>query len=519
VDELLIPQLKEVFGSYDLDGAWVDGECWGTTVDYSPMARAAWASETGGAAVPLGPEDQNWHRWLEFHRCQFERYLTHYLDALHAFRPNLEITSNWMYTGFAPRPVTAPIDFVSGDYSAQDSVNTARFEARYIASTGMPWDLMAWGFSWWGDGSTRHRTHKPALHLQQEAAVVLSQGGGFQVYYQPTRSGWFDPTLVEVVGQVADFCRARQSVSHKTETVPQVALLLSATAFYDKTNGVLRAWEGEHSALQGVLHALLEAGHSVDVVAEHQIEGRLEDYPLIVLPEVHALALEFRASLIRYVRMGGRLLSIGAETAQLFEDELGVEFCGSPSVSTDYIQAGEMLGMCEGMWQTVQPVTASVVGWRYASVDLRERGEPAATVGILGEGKIGAIYGPLGTVHLNAHTPQIRRFLKGVVSALFPEPIVEVVGPPCIDVAVRRRGQQLLVHLINTAGMQVTSRYTIKDFIPPIGPIDVRIRLDREPATVRVVPEQKTPVGADWQDGVLTVTLPSLAIHTVVCLA
>jgi len=46
IDELLVPQLKEVTAAYDLDGLWVDGECWAAQLDYSPRALAAWKKET-----------------------------------------------------------------------------------------------------------------------------------------------------------------------------------------------------------------------------------------------------------------------------------------------------------------------------------------------------------------------------------------------------------------------------------------------------------------------------------------
>ncbi len=513
VDRLMIPQLKEVFAKYDLDGAWVDGECWGTVIDYSSKALEAWTQATGYDVAPLSAKDPHWHEWLEFHRQQFERYLTHYLDELHAFRPGLEITSNWMYTGFAPRPVRAPLDFISGDYSPQDSVNTARFEARYIAHTGMPWDLMAWGFSWWGDGSRQHRTHKPAIQLEQEASVVLAQGGGFQIYYTPTRAGWVDPLLVEVMGEVSDFCRERQEVSHKTESVPQVGLLLSATDFYDKTNGVLRAYEGEHDAVEGTLHALLEAGYSVDVLAEHQIGDRLGDYPVVVLPEVRVLAPEFRTALTDYVQQGGSLLIIGAETAQLFAEEAGVTLLGDPVTCHDYLLAGSLMGMCEGLWQPIEVDGAEVVGRRYPTFDTREAAEPAATIARLGRGKVGAIYGPLGSVHLRYHTPQVRDFLKGVMQILFPGPLVELCGPPCVDVAVRRKAGRLLVHLVNTAGMQVASTYTILDAIPPVGPLTIKVRVAAPPLSVAVVP--RCDIVTAWEDGILSVELPSLEIHSV----
>lgn len=544
VDELMIPQLKEVFGTYNLDGAWIDGECWATQADYSPAALAAWKVVTGYENAPRSPEEPHWREWLEFQRQQFERYLTYYLDALHAFNPALEITSNWMYTAFTPRPVKAPVDFISGDYSAQDSVNTARFEARYIASTGMPWDLMAWGFSWWGDGKHHHRSYKPAVQLQQEAAVVLAQGGGFQVYYQPTRAGWFDANLVETLGQVSDFCRARQAVSHKTETVPQVALLLSSTDFYAKTNGVLRAWEGEHNALHGTLHALLECGYSVDVLTEHQIIDKLAVYPVIVLPEVTTLDPAFRDALAEYVRNGGSLLVIGATTARLFADELNVELVGDPVERNDFVFAPvpsrptihdphptTIPGMLQGLWQPVKLKTGSILAYRHPTHDSRKNGEPAATLNTLKPplrpdqdrfewyrmpaGRIAAIYGPFGSVYREYHTPHLRELLRGVMQTLFPQPLVEIEGPPCIDVAVREKEGKLLVHLLNTAGMQVGSVYTIVDFIPAVGPLTVRLRLDVAPSSVALVPAD-VDIAHTWSDGALTVTLPSLHIHNVI---
>ncbi|MDF1512753.1 MAG: beta-galactosidase trimerization domain-containing protein [Anaerolineae bacterium] len=515
VDELLIPQLKEVLHTYDLDGAWIDGECWGTVLDYSPHALAAWKAQTGLDNAPQGPDEGQWHEWLEFNRVQFERYLTRYLDVLHASKPGVEITSNWMYTGFAPRPVTAPIDFISGDYSALDSINTARFEARYISQTGMPWDLMAWGFSWRGSvEGMRERAYKPALQLQQEASIVLSQGGGFQVYYQPTRAGWFDDHLIEIVGQLSDFCRERQVVSHKTVSVPQVALLLSSFAFYDKTNGVLRAWEGEHNAVHGVLHALLESGYSVDILAEHQIAGKMAAYPVIVLPEVHTLEPDFRQRLCDYVKAGGSLVTVGAETARLFDYELGIALDGEAQDSVDFISAHGLLGRCPGQWQPIKPQKAKVIAHRYPTADTRKPGLPAATVFQFGKGKIAGIYGPLGTAHRTYHTPQLRGLLQQVVGAVFPDPLVTLMAPPCVDMALRKSEDKLLVHLTNIAGMQISDNYTIIDHIPAIGPVQVRIRLEKTPASIKLVPDDCV-INFSTEDDAVVVTIPKLHIHNV----
>ena len=47
VDALMIPQLRELAGEYGVDGVWVDGDCWGTTPDYSEAAVKRFCEQTG----------------------------------------------------------------------------------------------------------------------------------------------------------------------------------------------------------------------------------------------------------------------------------------------------------------------------------------------------------------------------------------------------------------------------------------------------------------------------------------
>ena len=50
-----------------------------------------------------------------------------------------------------------------------------------------------------------------AVQLEREAAVVLALGGGFQAYFQQKRDGSIHDERMPVMGEVAKFCRARQS--------------------------------------------------------------------------------------------------------------------------------------------------------------------------------------------------------------------------------------------------------------------------------------------------------------------
>jgi hypothetical protein len=509
VDELLIPQLTEVARKYALDGVWADGECWAAQLDYAPRALAAWAKETGYKDAPKDRSDPRWLDWKMFHRRAFERYLAHWIDAVHAAVPGLQLTSNWMYTTFAPKPVEAKLDFLSGDYSPSLSVDRARVEARYLASTGMPWDLMAWGFD---KGQALGWSIKPAAQLSQEAAVVLMQGGGFQIYHTPTRSGYIVEPVIAQEEAVAAFCRARQAVSHKSKSVPQVALLLSSESYWDRSDAVFSPGDAFED-LEGALHALLNLHYSVDILAEHQLRPRLAEFPLVVVPDSPKLTEEFRRALTEYVDGGGRLLLLGEQCARLFEPILGVEFDGKPARRTAQLASGGRVTSADGVWQKVRLTTARAAGFIHPTRDTRRGGEVAATFNAFGRGEVGAVYGPVASIYFRSHHPWLRDFIGGLTAELFPDPAVAVAGPPTLDVALRRTADgRLSVHLLNTAGLPFPDRYGFTDAIPPLEKIVVTVKTETRPRAVTWAPGAGR-LDWSWSDGRLKATVPRLEIH------
>ncbi len=510
VDELMIPQLKEVTAAYDLDGVWVDGECWAVQLDYSPVALEAWRRQTGLDAAPKDRAEPHWLEWKMFHRRAFENYLCHWVDALHAFNPKLQLTSNWMYTSFAAKPIVARLDFLSGDYSPSLSVDRARVEARYLASTGMPWDLMAWGFD---RGKDQNWSLKTPLHLMQEAAVVLMQGGGIQVYNQPTRSGFIIPSIVEQLGRVADFCRERQALSHKSRTVPQVALLLSETSLWERMDRVYSPWGGEFDELEGALHALLELHYSVDILAEHQLQTRLPEFPLVVISDSATLSLAFQEAVIDYVEKGGSLLLLGEKCARLFEPLLGALLTGEPNETTAELATPLGPVSANGVWQPVELTTATAAGFRHPTRDFRGGPALAATVASFGKGRVAAVYGPVSLAFFRSHHPGLRRFIGELSDRLFPAPLVKVDAAPTVDIALRRAADgRLTLHLLNRSNFPVPDRYSFIDSVPPVGPVKVSLRLESPPKHVLWLPKARR-LKWTWNDGSLRVTIPSVEIH------
>jgi hypothetical protein len=389
---------------------------------------------------------------------------------------------------------------------------TARLEARYLSAIDKPWDLMAWGFQR-AQNNPVGSIHKNAEHLMQEASVVLAQGGGFQVYYTPTRAGYFDDKLVGTMARVAMFCRERQEVCHKSEPVAEAGLLFSKHSLYSTSNKLFGGWPGQLTGpARGVLAAMVESHYPVDVIPEWNAAGTADQYKLIAVPDWKDIGAEIKSVLTRYAETGGALLVIGAENARLFADVLGVELKGDASDQACWVGGSEIVGNVRGLWQDFEPRGAEVVEQRYPSTDLTREGRPAATVTRLGKGRIAAIYGPIGSVFAQSHAPATRQFLRRVIDRVWT-PSVRVDGPPAVEVVVRKKGGRTIIHLNNTTNMQVASEYATTDFIPPVGPIRVTAQMAKAPAGVRLEPGGGTVQGA-WQNGVWTGEVPSVHIHS-----
>jgi hypothetical protein len=93
-----------------------------------------------------------------------------------------------------------------------------------------------------------------------------------------------------------------------------------------------------------------------------------------------------------------------------------------------------------------------------------------------------------------------------------------VTGSRAVDVTLARKDGRLLVNLVNTAGPHADGNVYTHDDIPPLGQIEVRVRLSAgqaRPGRVRLEPR-----GLDLEfaceDDVVVCTVPRLEIHEVV---
>lgn len=515
VDEILIPTLKGVCDDYGVDGVWVDGDNWAVDREYNKKTLAEFRKATGIRTVPKKQDDPGYREFNEFMRVQFRLYLKHYVDALHAHNPDFRVTSNWAYSAVMPEPVEIAVDRLSGDSVPPNGVNVARVEARGMAGQGVQWDLMSWGFLVKVPGGTA-RYVKPAVQLQQEAAVVLAQGGGFQAYYKQKKDCSIFPWQMKIMGEVADFCRARKPYCYHAEAVPQVALLNSRTDLYWRNPNIMNAWKGHLRPVAKILECLLDGQESVEMVSEHHLKGRMERYPLIVLPECGHLESTFVTELKEYVKQGGSLLCVGPASATLFLRELKARFVGKPEARDGYFRDGAGF---TGIRTTIQNVNvgkgATVLERIYRDEELSSPSQPVASVAKLGKGRIGAIYMDMAEAYHLAVTAGSRNFLNRVVRKLFPNPLVRVEGTHLVEVVPTRKDGRLCINLINLAGPHGNPNVYTYDEIPVLGPLTIHVRTKRAPKRICLQPEGRTLAYKKEKGGVVF-TVPKLEIHSIV---
>lgn len=506
-DSLLIPQLKELALRYKVDGVWIDGESWAVYPDYHPEAIKEFKKETGLSYVPTVTEDPNYKLLLEFNRKKFISYIKHYTSEVKKVAPEFQLCSNWAFSALMPEPVPADIqlDFLSGDYDPDDALNTANWNARCLAGQGLPYDLMAWSF-------VRRSVPKTALQLCQEAASVISMGGGCQMYFRQNEDLSFQPASFPIMNDVADFVLPRREYCKGISIMPQIALFYSTEGWKQKVNDIYRPFGV--NGIRGIMNALLDGQHSVEVLMTHQLDKRMDQYPVVVVPEWETIEADMVVRLKKYVKNGGNLLVIGTEATSRFDDLLGVKDQGRENASCLGFE-DQFVDMDGGFRKIACEPDTKEFARLYATNDFRYPSGIAATVRPCGKGKVAGVYMNMGETYLASTSPVYRNFLSALINELFPTPVVKVEGSHRINVVPAYKDGKMLVHLVNTSGDHANPKVKGIDEIPVLTDIRVIVSSDKRPKRITLQPEGKS-LKYSYDGKNASFIIPQLPIHQIV---
>ncbi len=511
-DEVLIPQLKELALNYGMDGAWVDGECWATMPDYSDRARAAWAKISDNP--PPKPGEEGFDRYLTFMRNAFEAYVTHYIEELKKVAPDFQITSNWMYSAYIPQLPKAPIDFISGDYSPNNSVNSAREHGRFIACQNMPWDLMAWGHNATYGWKTDNRSTKEPLQHCQEAAYVMSLGGGFQFYnIQYGGGGTVQNWAIPIWKKAGEFVREREPFCKGTKLIPQVGIVMSTDAHNAEISGIFQQNSPSMISAKGLIGAVQDAGYSSEILLTHNVlEKDLSDYGALILGRARFVEPEVKAALLDYVKKGGSLLFASAESAKLFADELGWKL-GDTDTRMLHLGHGGVYAPLLTQTAAFEETAGEVCGEFYNDNFEHDGPYPAAVCVSLEEGKAEALGFDLGSAYPNNRTSCLRSFVRSQLKRLFPRPLASAAGSDYAELTVTGRDNKVFVHVLNYGGPHAEPGVRSYNELPQNGPITVTLNHSRPVKAVMIEPGHRR-----WEGDPEKVVLDKLEVHTVIAI-
>ena len=510
-DRLLIPQVKELAGEYGVDGVWIDGECWGTDMDYDPETISAFEAASGMRITGLLKPDQDSKEYIafkEYCRELFREYVRHYTDEIHKAYPDFMITSNWMFSDYMPEPVSAGLDYLSGDFNPWNSVVSARLAGRALARQGKSWDLMSWNFRVDRDGYAKGRYVKHPVQIMQEAATVTSLGGGFQNYITQYRDGSPRMDQIRSMQSVFKTVRERLPWCYGGSIIPQTAVFLSG---YDRmlASKKLFSRDGTESAM-GMISLLCDMGHGVSVASEYDYD---KGFSVIVVPETVFSLGESAHRLLAYAHKGGSLIISGLKSAEEFIS------AGLPiRLSTKYQQ--QRMFTLDG--KTCTTVADSCVFFGDGSetiarscADIRGEQNPYACLLRYGEGKIAFIGSDIGLSYNNARQAGHKELMAAILRRMY-EPLVRLEeADGTVEITPLYKDGHLLIQLVNMNGPHSDTRVSSFDCIQPCRDVRIAVALRKKPECVIQRPGgQSLPFL--WDSGRATVLTEKVAVHEII---
>jgi len=506
-DEYLIPHILELALDYKLDGAWVDGEGWGTKPDYSENAKRAWATVSQNP-IPKS-DDPDYGKYLDFLREAFFKYVANYTAKIKAAAPGFQITSNWIYSALTPYKPTVPVDFLSGDYSSNNSLNSARINGRFLANQGIPWDLMAWGHNCVCDWKVVDRSTKELNQHCQEASFVMAQGGGFQFYnWQYGGGSTVQEWAIPMWKKVAEYVRAREPFCKGTKPMPQVGIFFSCEGSNMEAKPMPFTETPSKVSAAGLIHLSLNSGYATEILETHNLFDRdLSKYGAIVVGSTSWINNETRDKLLEYAEMGGNLIIASPKTAKLFG--FGVS---EPTEKLIHICDGETLAPMTIDAADLATVKGSEICGTYYLDNYMENGPyTAAYVTKMGKGNVVVTCFELGRGYAKNKTTCAKNFFKNIMKKTFTKPAVTVEGSSLVELDITEKDNMMYIHLLNYGGPHEVASIRSYNEIPPLGPLTVKIADYIKPKSVTIEPEHKA-----WKGNPNRIRIEKLDIHTVI---
>ena len=527
-EELMLPQIREVYERYKPDGYWFDCDNWIVGQCYCENCLKMFKEQYGFDA-PRDPDDPGYSKYTEFRRKSFTRYSKKVGDLIHELNLEATYVTNWGYTFLQPEPVPDFVDFLSSDIGCARRTEMVSLLAHYLDAEPTPWDIM---ISNWITGSgvwnnTDFRPKSPD-YLLQEHAVIASHGGKAHIWSSYDRKeGPVSPYDIMLNEHLANFYHSRKSVFLGTEPVRCVAVLHSASTFYNDGDGFFHHGK-VLDRISGANLALRQNHTHFHILNEEYLLENLDDYKVVLLSNQTYLSAGLVSSLRRWVDRGGNLIvtgltavnpSPGGKRVTPLKDVLGLQFTGTDVINPGIIRIESIPfhATVKTPFYPVQLTGARTILPLMKDWDAYNKETlpyPAITSNKFGKGNAIYIAADIFSRYLHFQYPGILNILDEVMRIADPFPHIETDAPKFITFVLRKKGSDMITHLVNEGAdwdMKMSGAFLIEN-VPVTGPVSVKIRCDKKPADVIGIPEIEN-IQWRWDNDGVWVNLPRIHIH------
>ncbi|MCI0514513.1 alpha-L-fucosidase [candidate division KSB1 bacterium] len=545
-DELALPQILEIIQRYPVDGLFIDIPVpWGAP-DYfcfCPSCQRRWRVEFNQELTPaLAPLVRQ-----KLNLRTIESWLLQIRDLIQRTNPALVLCLNiaggaafsktikeWCDIGVwesQPRP---------GDYLGHS------FACRTGRNDVLEVQVMTVRFyEGWGDLSL-----KPAAQLLTECSVIIGNGLQPNVGDQANVDGALQNAVYDTLGQAFEYVAQRESVLRDAESVRHTVVLLPTPdpdlplITGPVLNGTCPHWKEMADPWRGAHKMLVESHLQTDLIYS-VMATRLQQYPVLVLPEPGSYQPGFWERLREYVAAGGILVAVGNSILENgtcpLADVFGIRYLEPLTFSVAHFLPQLMVQgataaiplqvrgqvfkvLCQGafelaeLWLPVGETQPPVKGFRHPCPPAAAQRSPFpfATLHTFGKGQAVYIAASIFDIYWRTNHHWLRQFMEAVLRYIDPHQPYEIDASGRIEANLMRTGHDLLLNLMHYALGHQGGQHAIAGIerVEPVHNIPVRVRC-QQVQEVRIEPEG-TSLKFNFTSGICDFVVPEITYLTII---
>jgi hypothetical protein len=504
--QYLIAQTEEILETLPTDGLFYD-----IVMQLDCCCESCLA---GMIRDSLNPEDSADR--AEYGRRVVHRFCSRMTDSIRRLNPACTVFYNSGHISPQMRGQLTPYSHLemeslpSGGYGYDHFPWTVRYARRlgldYVAMTGK--FLKSWadfgGF-------------KTEAGLEYDCFTGLAYGAKLSVGDQLHPSGKISKMTYDLIGHV--YSQAEALEPWCCDVTPQVDIAVISPEAYVQTA------ERVHPSAAGALRILQEGHHQFDVVDENDT---LENYRVVILPDVIPVSIELRVRLETFVANGGAVLCSFESAAGRFAVE------GASAYSPDYVVPNASLGapvteyvMYDRAKVVNAPEGSEILGhtknpyfnrtWQHFCSHFQtpngfEDGAPS----ILRDGRTIYFAHPIFAMYCKYAARAYKQMVLGGLAILLNEPLIKTDAPSTARITANRQEtkNRTIVHVLHYIPERRAESYDVVEDVIPLHHVSISLRADYPVSSVYLEPSH-TPLHFLIDGSYTKAEIPKVSGHSI----